>query len=180
MKNFLVLIFISFLSACSSLSHKESPVIYVSNLSPQPINNIKIIWAGNKVLKLQTLNPGKTRSQSFYLDDSDDFFGVVNISWSDANHNQNSRDLYFKRNHMPSIDDHEMYSYVQIYLEQKDMEMLSSDAPDLGNITKKRDATLLSFEKHYSASQEGGAASLISVEPLSDREKMPAWISRSF
>lgn len=177
---FLTILLIAFLGACEIGSHKESPVIYMSNASSLPIHDIKVVWVDNKVLKLQTLNPGQTRSQSFYLDDSDDFFGLVKISWSGANRSTNTRELYFKRNNMPSIDEHEMYSYVQLYFEQNDLEILSSDNPDMGNITKKRDAMLLGFKKSYSVEQPMNSGSLISVEPLSDREQVPAWTNRSF
>lgn len=178
---FLTILLIAFLSACSVGSHKESPVIYMSNASSLPINDIKVVWVDNKVLKLKTLTPGQTRSQSFYLNDSDDFFGLVKISWSGANHSTNTRELYFKRNNMPSIDEHEMYSYVQLYFEQNDLEILSSDNPDMGNITKKRDAMLLGFKKNYWADNKPmSGSSLISVEPLSDREQVPAWTNRAF
>jgi len=176
---YLAILLIAFLNACSFRT-TESPVIYISNSSPAPINDIKVVWVDNKVLKLQTLNPGQTRSQSFYLSDSDDFFGLVKISWTDANHNNNTRELYFRRNNMPSIDDHEMYSYVQLYFEQNDLEMLSSDNPDMGNITKKRDATLLAFKKNYWGDKPMTHSSLISVEPVSDRDKVPAWTNRAF
>lgn len=177
---YFVLILGAFLTSCSLGAHKESPVIYISNASNMPINDIRITWAENKVLKLKTLNPGQTRSQSFYLDDTDDFFGLVKIYWIGSGRNTNTRELFFKRNNLPSIDDHGMYSYVQIYLEQSDLEMLSSDNPDMGNITKKRDAMLLSVKKSYWADKPMTASSLISVEPLTDREKVPAWTTRSF
>lgn len=176
---FLTIILMGFLTSCFG-GHNESPVIYISNASPAPINDIKVVWVDNKVLKLATLNPGQTRSQSFYLDDTDDFFGLVRISWTDANRNKNSRELFFRRNNLPSIDEHDMYSYVQLYFEQNDLEMLSSDNPDMGNITRKRDAMLLNFKNHYWGDKPRTNSSLISVEPLTDRESVPSWTTRAF
>ncbi len=73
-KKFLPLIFI-FFAACGKL---ESPVIYFSNVSPEPIKDIQCRW-GRKFLNLPTLNPGDSRSQSFYLSSSSDFFDSVSV-----------------------------------------------------------------------------------------------------
>lgn len=178
-KKFLILLSF-FVASCSTIASQESPVIYFSNASLDPIKNIHCEWADGNVLSLPLLNPGDSRSQSFYLKKSSAFFGLVKVSWiSNAGENV-SREFYFRENNLPSIDDHSTYNYVQIYFDQSDIEVVSSDAPDLSGKTRRMDALLLSYKNNYLHGHPVVVpTSLIRVEPIKDRS-LPGWLNSAF
>lgn len=158
----------------------ESPVIYFSNASTAPITNIRCEWVRNSVLSLAKLIPGDTRSQSFYMYKSSAFFGLVKISWTNEQGDTITREFYFRENNMPSINDHSTYNYVQIYFDQTDLEVVSSDAPDLSGKTVRMDRLLASYKRQYQLGVPAQVpTSLISVEPIKDKST-PAWLSNSY
>lgn len=170
------------MSACISVGEPklESPVVYFSNASPSPIRNIRVYWVNNTVLSLDALNPGDSRSQSFYMHNSSNFFGLVKVTWLNISGDMITREFYFRENNLPSIKDHSTYNYVQIYFDQHDLEVVGSDAPDLSGKTVRMDRLLAQYANEF---RGGGPAqvptSLISVEPVKDRST-PAWLNNSF
>lgn len=169
-----------FLGACAVVSKpRTSPVIYFSNASEKPLTNIHAIWAKENILTLSRLDPGDTRSQSFEISSDDDFFGLVRISWTNGEGEGVSREFYFRTNNLPSIDDSSTYNYVQIYLEQNNFEVMSSDAADLESKTHRRDAMLKAYKEATATSQPNIPSSLIRVEPLRDTS-VPAWLNRAY
>jgi hypothetical protein len=168
------------LSSCSEVFQKTSPVIYFSNASSKPITGIHAIWADDNILTLNSLSAGDTRSQSFYIGGNSDFFGLVRISWTNSESQGVSREFFFRKSNLPEIDDDSIYHYVQIYLEQNDFEVISSNAADLENKTKRMDDLLKFYrEKTPTIDQTHIPTSLIRVEPTREKSN-PAWIERSF
>jgi len=168
-------------SSCSFSNPKlESPVIYFSNASTGPITNIRCEWVKNSTLTLPSLTPGDSRSQSFYMHKSADFFGLVKISWTNEQGDVITREFYFRENSLPSINDHSTYNYAQIYFDQTDLEVVSSDAPDLSGKTVRMDRLLANYKRHYQLGVPSNSqSSLISIEPIKDRST-PAWLSNSY
>ncbi len=178
-KKILSIIFI-FLTACLK---QESPVIYFSNVSPEPIKDIQCRW-GRKFLNLPTLNPGDSRSQSFYISDSSDFFDTVSISWRRSTGEQLIREFSFRENNMPSIEDETTYNYVQFYLDQDEMEIVSSDAPDLPGKTRKMERLMSFYKSNYDKSHrnEPIKSSLVTISPqeFNKDRSVPLSILNSF
>jgi hypothetical protein len=180
LKKFSTLFVILLLTSCYSFSSHESPVIYFSNASEKPITDIRAIWANDNILTLHELNPGDSRSQSFHFGSSSNFFGLVRIAWTNNEGEGVSREFYFNKNNLPSIDDSSTYNYVQIYLEQNDFEVISSDAADLSSKTKRMDALLLSYKNKFLHDRPFNVpTSLIRVEPIKD-STVPGWLNRSY
>lgn len=178
-KIFLVLLTV-LLASCAPT--KESPVIYFSNASLAPIRDIQCTWARENALSLPLLQPGDSRSQSFYMHDFDDFFGPVYISWRNDRGEKLIREFSFKANNLPSIEDHTTYNFVQFYLDQEEMELVSSDAPDLAGKTRKMERLLAQIKRAYS---EGSGHESISpiqtslirvqhIDPQKDKS-VPYW-----
>ena len=176
-----IIIFCSLLlSSCSTTPTLESPVIYFSNASQSPIKNIRCEWAGNTALTLPGLSPGDSRSQSFYMRSAANFFGLVKVTWDNDAGDRVTREFYFREKNMPSIKDHSTYNYVQIYFEQNDLEVVSSDAPDLSGKTVKMDRILAAYKHQYSQGiVDPNSTSLIRVEPIKDKS-VPAWLNNSY
>lgn len=176
-----ILLLLSFiLVSCGS--KKESPVIYFSNLSPAPISNIHCEWVGKNKLNLPVLNPGDTRSQSFYIRKPEDFFGQISISWNAANGQRQDREFVFNKNNLPSIADSTTYNYVQFYLDQNEVEIMTSDAPDLSGKSRKMDRLLGGYRQAYLHGHLPAQTPLISVEqpqPKKDNS-VPSWLLNSF
>ncbi len=178
-KIFLILL-AAFLVSCGP--SKESPVIYFSNGSLAPVRDIQCNWAGNNALTLPLLNPGDSRSQSFYMHGISDFFGTVTINWRNDRGERIQREFVFRRNHLPSIEDTTTYNYVQFYLDQEELELVSSDAPDLSGKTRKMERMLAQMKQaylniHNPDSIPTGQTSLIRVQhidPQKDRS-VPYW-----
>ena len=182
LRKILVLLMSFYLGSCSavSISKKTSPVVYFSNASGENLTNIRVIWGNENILSLSNLKPGDTRSQSFEIASSSDFFGLVRISWTNGKGEGVSREFFFRKNNLPSMDDDSTYNYVQIYLEQNNFEVMTSDAADLESKTKRRDAMLKFYsQKAGTTSTDHIPTSLIRVENLNDRSE-PAWLSRYY
>lgn len=177
MKKFIILANF-FLTACVG-AKIESPVVYISNASPEVVKNIRIDWVKN-LLSLPALNPGDSRSQSFYIRSNDDFFGLIKVSWVNSEGNNINREFFFRAPNMPSIDDHTTYNYVQIYLDQYDFEIVSSDAPDLTGKTRRMEQLLTSYREQYAGGHPAKVESaLIRVQPKKDTS-LPGWLSNSY
>jgi len=180
-KIFFVLVSL-FLVSCSV--RKESPMIYFSNASLAPINDIKCSWVEKNILSLPLLNPGESQSQSFYMDNNySDFFGNITISWRNNNGKRISREINFQPNNLPSISDSTTYNFIQFYLDQDELEITTSDAPDLSGKTLKMDRLLTKYKEAYK--QTGYVAvpqnSLISVQnPPQIDNSVPGWLTNSY
>jgi hypothetical protein len=179
-RKFLLILVVFGSCSCSVVSgSKPSPVVYFSNASDKPLTNIHAIWAEGNILNLTRLDPGDTRSQSFEISSDDDFFGLVRISWTNGEGDGVSREFFFRKNNLPSIGDSSTYNYVQIYLEQNNFEVISSDAADLESTTHRRDAMLKSYKEATATYQPNIPSSLIRVEPIKDTS-VPHWLTRSY
>ena len=109
-----------------------------------------------------------------------DFFGLIKMTWtSDAGDNI-TREFYFREKNLPSINDHSTYNYAQIYFEQNDLEVVSSDAPDLSGKTVRMDRVLTAYKTQFQGGVQAVVPSaLISVEPVKDRS-IPGWLLNSY
>ena len=167
-------------ASCSSISpSKESPVIYFSNASVEPIQDIQCRWVGAANLSLPTLNPGDTRTQSFYIKDYADFFGLIRASWTNAQGEMIEKDFFLREKHLPSITDTTTYNYVQLYFDQHDIEITTSDGPDLSGKTKKMEAMLNKYHNIYMKKDPMPENSLITVRPQKDNS-VPVALSNEF
>lgn len=166
MKKFIIILLTFFAYSCSSLKQKESPVIYFSNASEQPIFDLKCVWAKNEVMTLPFLAPGYSRSQSFYINNNDEFFGAVSISWKNNNKQTIFREFDFKDNNLPSIKNERSYDFVQFYLDQDEFEIISSDAPDLSWKTQRMDRMLEKYRKSNVNKSRPANSGLIRIEHL--------------
>ena len=174
-KKFFFLIAFFCLIACKSKF--ESPVVYLSNYSSEPIKNIECNWAGKHVLSLPNLNPGDSRSQSFMIKKDADFFGENYISWYNSHGDKLVKNFTLREHHLPSIHDKDVYSYIQLYFSQGTIEVVSSDAPDIAGKTTYMDRMM---EKHRYDFKTGQTPvvdnSLIMIrEPKRDKT-VPAWL----
>ncbi|MBU6140350.1 MAG: hypothetical protein KGP29_02175 [Proteobacteria bacterium] len=152
------------LASCAS-SLRESPMIYISNSSLKPIKNINCEWAKKHVMTLPVLNPGETRSQSFYIENDAEFFGLVSVSWTNDDGKNIAREFFFRKTNLPSIEDHTTYNYVQLYFDQQYVEITTSDAPDLSGKTTKMDSLLLLYQDLYAKGHKEENMNLINVLP---------------
>ena len=140
------LILASLLLVGCSADNIESPVIYFSNASPEPIKNIEVNWSQKNSLTLAALNPGDTRSQSFFISNESKFFSPVYVTWYNAKGERVSKNFNFRKENLPSINDKTTYNYVQLYFDQEDIEIITSDAADLtGKIRRMEQA----MNKHH-------------------------------
>lgn len=149
--------------SCANI--KESPVIYFSNISSKPIKDLRSIWVENEKLTLPYLGPGDTRSNSFYISSNDDFFGIVKISWRNDEGQKIVREFDFKENNLPGIKNKRGYDYVQIYLDQEDFDIITSDAPNLSYKTTRMDKILAEKKKQFnSTTKTRTPSSLIRIQ----------------
>lgn len=185
MKDIIIKVVILFLTVFvfSCGAQKESPVIYISNASAQKISDIRFSWAEKHNLSLSSLNPGDSRSQSFYINRINDFFGRVNVSWRNVRGENLIREFVFRENNLPSVSDSTTYNYVQFYLDQEELEIVTSDAPDLVGKTRKMERMLTKYRDDYKRGNTTPETSLIRVEDtpknLTDRN-IPAWLQNSY
>lgn len=179
MLNKIIILLASFLLiSCSA--NLESPVIYFSNASTEPVKNIRCEWAKKNVLTLPSLNPGDSRSQSFYIRSVSDFFGLVKLSWENNAGNTISKEFYFMEKNLPSIADHTTYNYIQFYFDQNDFEIISSDAADLPGKTRRMEQILISYRDEYKrVGSKPPQTSLIRVIPQKD-SSLPSWLANSY
>lgn len=171
MKNKFLIIFLNlFFAACStSLIERESPAVYFSNVSPKPITNIKCSWVGQNVLALPSLAPGVSRSQSFNIGGEQNFFGSVNISWNNFEGEAMEKNFVLRKEHLPNFSDSTTYNYVQIYFDQHDAEIITSDIVDLSGKTRKMDRLMKVYSTNYSEHNPKNLDNaLITVRPEKD------------
>ncbi|MFM6972776.1 MAG: hypothetical protein ACKOXJ_04080 [Alphaproteobacteria bacterium] len=135
------LLLIFCLASCANNSKKESPTIYISNLSSQRFDNIQIKFP-KQILKLESLEPGLTRGQSFITNDQNDFFGRIFVKWK----NHLGEDVYksftLLPNEMPSYFNPKVFNFVQIYLKDFDAEIVTFDTPNSEKILTNYDVIL--------------------------------------
>lgn len=178
-KIFLVL---ASLLLASCMATEESPVIYFSNVSLAPVRDIECDWVGQKTLRLPELNPGDSRSQSFYIRGNSDFFGAIVMSWRNDRGEKITREFSFRENNLPSIHDKTTYNYVQFYLDQEELEIVSSDAPDLSGKTRKMERLLQKYRDLYAQGHRHSESALISIQsaPVKKDNSVPVWLNTSY
>lgn len=174
LKKFFIFTALVFLANCSA--KRESPVVYLSNASPEPIANIRCDWPDGNVLTLAGLDPGDSRSQSFYIRRDSDFFGTINVSWTNAKGEAQKKAFNLRKEHLPSISDHTTYSFVQLYIDQEDLEIVTSDIPDLGGKNRRMEAMLAKYHNDYALSHGKGQSALIAIQPKKDNS-LPYWLN---
>lgn len=162
------------LASCGA--KKESPMIYFSNASPDPIFNVHCKWANGSAMSLSGLFPGESRSQSFYIKKNRDFFGLITISWLNKMGDQISRELFFREKHMPGINEEGNFNYVQFYLDQQGLDIVSSDEVDLGNKIRRMDDLMVSYRNEYSKTHVIPIDALVIVDRPKNNET-PLWLS---
>ena len=162
MKN--LIIFLLFLLSSCSIFPKEAPTIYVSNLSPNIIKNISIKFP-KKTLNLPQLNPGLTQGGSFIINDSEDFFGTVKVGWNNLYSENIIRNFNLKKNDLPSFFNPKDFSYVQIYIKDYDIEIITYDTVDSGNKTAQMDIILKDLNVYYNVEKKSPVrGSLLSID----------------
>jgi hypothetical protein len=145
-------IFLLFFAILQSCSRKEAPTIYFSNASKSPIRQVEASWNKKFHLTLSFLNPGDSRSQSFYIRRNSSFFGPIYISWYNDRGDKIVKNFEFKESNLPSISEDHLYSYVQFYIGQEDLEIVTSDTPDVAGKTSRMDRLLKFYNDSYSSS----------------------------
>jgi hypothetical protein len=162
MKN--LIIFLLFLLSSCSIFPKEGPTIYVSNLSPNIIKNISIKFP-KKTLNLAQLNPGLTQGGSFIVNDPEDLFGTVKVGWNYI-HNENIiRNFNLKENDLPSFFNPKDFGYVQIYIKDYDIQIITYDTTDSGNKTAQMDIILRDLNALYNVEKKSPIrGSLLSID----------------
>jgi hypothetical protein len=133
-------IFLALISLTSCSSTKESPAIYITNVTSGIVKNIDINWANHNHLNLQTISPGDSRAKSFILKKTKDFFGPVTVSWINGDGKKITKNFVFSENRLPSIKEKRMYSYIQVYLMLNNLEVIGSDDDDADNIVRAMDS----------------------------------------
>ena len=162
MKN--LIIFLLFLLSSCSIFPKEAPTIYVSNLSSNIIKNISIKFP-KKTLNLPQLNPGLTQGGSFIINDSEDFFGTVKVGWNNLYSENIIRNFNLKKNDLPSFFNPKDFSYVQIYIKDYDIEIITYDTVDSGNKTAQMDIILKDLNVYYNVEKKSPVrGSLLSID----------------
>ena len=162
MKN--LTIFLLFLLASCSSFPKESPTIYVSNLSSNIIKNISIKFP-RQTLNLPQLNPGLTQGKSFIINDSEDFFGTIKVSWNNLYNENIIRNFDIKKSDLPSFFDPKDFSYVQIYIKDYDIQIITYDTLDSGNKTAQMDIILRDLNVYYNVEKKSPIkGSLMSID----------------
>jgi hypothetical protein len=160
---FLVLVSL-FLVSCGSL--RESPAIYFSNASNDAIANIECLWPNKMLLTLATLNPGDSRTQSIYLKRDSQFFGPVHISWYNSKGEKIVRNFNFKKENLPSIADRDIYSYVQFYFIDDDLDVMTSDGTDVGGKVRRMERLMAKYGSEFRSTNSQVSTSLIRAVPI--------------
>lgn len=162
MKN--LILFLLFLLSSCSIFPKEAPTIYVSNLSPNIIKNISIKFP-KKTLNLPQLNPGLTQGGSFIVNDSEDFFGTTKVEWNNLYNENIVRNFNLKKNDLPSFFNPKDFSYMQIYIKDYDIQIITYDTPDSGNKTAQMDVILRDLNTLYNVEKKSPIiGSLLSID----------------
>lgn len=150
------------LVSCSSL--RESPTIYFSNAGNDPISNLECLWPNKTLLTLSTLNPGDSRTQSFYIRGDSRFFGPVHISWYNSKGEKIVKNFNFKKENLPSISERDIYSYVQFYFIDDDLDVVTSDAVDIGGKVRRMERLMARYESEFRSNNSQVSTSLIRVQ----------------
>ena len=162
MKNLIILIFF-LLFSCSSFP-REGPTIYVSNLSSNIVKNISIKFP-QKTLNLSQLNPGSTQGLSFIINGSQDFFGTIKVGWKNLYDENIIRDFSIRKNDLPSFFNPRDFGYVQIYIKDYDIQIITYDTKDSGNKTAQMDIILKDLNVYYNVEKKSPIiGSLLSVD----------------
>lgn len=151
-----LVILLSFFAVSCSGSLRESPVIYLSNVSVEKISNIEVRWARKANLVLPSLNPGESNGQSFYIRGDSDFFGEITVSWLNARGERVSKIFEIRQENLPSLSNRRSHNYVQLYFGQEDFEVVSSDSPDLRNKVRKMESLMRRYSQVYQDSRLQG------------------------
>ncbi len=161
MNKYFILILLSIIACKNKI---ESPVIYISNNSEKPITKI-ICNLPNHRISISNINPGETRSQSYYLSGSKEFFGSIKCSWNNHLNELMVNDFTLEKHHLPSIDNKTEYPYIQFFLGQNRYDILTSDEIDFLNKSRFFDESLkLNFKQAIVNKYSNQNNSLISVE----------------
>ena len=162
MKNLIILIFF-LLFSCSNFP-REGPTIYVSNLSPNIVKNISIKFP-QKTLNLTHLSPGATQGSSFIINGSEDFFGIIKVSWKNLYNENIIRNFSIKKNDLPSFFNPRDFGYVQIYIKDYDIQIITYDTKDSGNKTAQMDIILKDLNVYYNVEKKSSIrGSLLSLD----------------
>lgn len=143
------LLLIVLITSCTFKSRNESPTIYISNLSSQRFDNIQVKFPKH-ILNLESLEPGLTRGQSFIFNNENDFFGRIFVKWKNYLGEDVYKSFTLMPNEMPSYLDPRVFSYVQIYLKDFDVEVVTYDTPNSEKILTNYDIILKDLYTIYS------------------------------
>jgi len=159
----LVIFLLLLLSSCTNFP-REGPTIYVSNLSSNIVKNIAIKFP-RQTLNLPQLNPGLTQGRSFIINDVEDFFGTIKVSWNNLYNENIIRDFYIKKSDLPSFFDPKDFSYIQIYIKDYDIQIITYDTKDSGNKTAQMDIILKDLNVYYNVEKKSPIkGSLMSID----------------
>ena len=162
MKNLIILIFL-LLFSCANFP-REGPTIYVSNLSSNIVKNISIKFP-QKTLNLSQLNPGSTQGSSFIINGSEDFFGTIKVGWKNLYNENIIRNFSIKKNDLPSFFNPRDFGYVQIYIKDYDIQIITYDTKDSGNKTAQMDIILKDLNVYYNVEKKSSIrGSLLSLD----------------
>ncbi len=120
--------------------------------------------------------PGESQSQSFYIKNNEEFFGLIAISWMNMMGDQISREFFFREKHLPGINEEGNFNYVQFYLDDKSLDIMTSDEVDTGGKIKRMDALLVHVRNEYSKTHQLPINQLITVDRPKDNDSS-FWIT---
>jgi len=162
MKN--LIIFLLFLLSSCSRFPRESPTIYVSNLSSNIVKNISIKFP-RYTLNLPQLNPGLTQGKSFIINGLEDFFGIIKVDWNNLYNEKIVRNFNLKDKDLPSFFNDKEFSYIQIYIKDYDIQTITYDTIDSSNKTAQMDIILRDLNVYYNVENKSPIrGSLMSID----------------
>lgn len=139
--NFLLLS-LFYISSCTPIM---SPSIEYENSSPkgEVVKNIDVVWNGHPLLRTSNVEVcGSGGAQVYYLKKESDFFGSIHIEWENANGKKLTKDIVFKKEDFPAFKRSQfgshIYHYVVLYFTQEDVEIYTSDNPNIKKIRKEK------------------------------------------
>lgn len=77
---------------------------------------------------------------------------------------QISREFYFREKHMPGINEEGGFNYVQFYLDQQGLDIMSSDEADLAGKIKRMDALMVRYRNEYAKTHQLPINQLVTVD----------------
>lgn len=168
-----------FLASCGFIK-KDSPSIYISNASSGAIHDLKIRWNGVGVLDCPTLNPGDTKHMSLRIANDEEFFGEISASWNNEEGDSRGRSFTLAKTNLPSIGQKSYYPYVQLYFDQYDFEVMTSDSVDLSGKTRKMDHMLANYRDAFARGKKITQNSTeIKLETIKDTS-VPTWLGINY